>query len=167
MAKYLTPKLYPCRSGPLIFVIGALFFCQCKNYIGNPHATATPPRVVSVLGSAIQVEPAESWIGPKKKRVVLQVQKAGIAEYTVSLGTAPKVKLIKVEKCAQPDCLLLTLSLRKKVKPQKIPLFFNQGLHTFTYAHPLRSTSTNETEHKKPKMFRYHKPPQPINQLTN
>ena len=118
-----------------------LLFSQlwsCKNHLGNPHATVLTSRIVPALRLAdLRVEPANWWVGMQHHQVEILIHYPGLTAYTLTLGKASGVKLVKVEKGDSPNYLFVTLDISVKALPQRVPLIFTQGSNTFTHEFPL------------------------------
>lgn len=119
----------------LLFFLLSLF--SCKNFLGNPHKTPLPPRVVPAQNAHLRVEPANWWTGMKRNRVEILFQRAGLASYKVRLGKTDGVKMLKTEKGDSPNYLFITLEINAKAPQQKVPLIFSKGEYTFTHEFPV------------------------------
>ena len=123
------------------FFFFLLLFSQlwsCKNHLGNPHATVLTSRIVPALRLAdLRVEPANWWVGMQHHQVEILIHYPGLTAYTLTLGKASGVKLVKVEKGDSPNYLFVTLDISVKALPQRVPLIFTQGSNTFTHEFPL------------------------------
>ncbi len=117
----------------IVFSILLPFLPSCKNFFGNPHKVATPPRLVPALQIDLHAEPAGAWAGARRREIEVLFQYPGLATYQVRLGACERVKLLRVEPGDSPDCLTLTLRIGRKAPRQKVPVIFTNGLHTFTY----------------------------------
>ncbi len=110
-----------------------LFLPACRNVLGNPHKVATPPRIVPALHGDLSAEPASCRTGARRQEIEVLFQHPGLTAYTVRLGACIRVKLLRVEMGDSPDCLSVTLALGRKAPPQKVPVIFTNGIHTFTF----------------------------------
>ncbi|MBX2889490.1 MAG: glycoside hydrolase family 13 protein [Saprospiraceae bacterium] len=110
---------------------------SCKNFVGNPHPTPLPPRVVPITNADLRVEPANWWSGMKHNQVEILFQRADLASYQVKLGKTDGVKLLKVEKGDSPNYLFITLEITPKAPAQKVPIVFGKGENTFTHEYPI------------------------------
>lgn len=117
----------------LLFLFG---FLQCKNYWGNPYATAAAPKTVPV-SKEIRVEPASWWTGMQHNCVEIMVYQADVGSYAVALGPSKGVEIRKVEKEENPNYLCITLDISPRAKPQVVPLIFKKGSLSFTHAYPI------------------------------
>ncbi|MCC6283534.1 MAG: cyclomaltodextrinase C-terminal domain-containing protein [Saprospiraceae bacterium] len=125
-----------------------LLFClifslpACKDYMGNPYKTALSPRVVPVSNSDLRMEPALWWTGMQHNEVEILAQREDLASYTLELGAAKGIKLLKVEKGDSPNYLFITLQISEKALQQKVPLVFSKGTQIFTAEFPVYARNT-------------------------
>ncbi len=125
----------------IVLTAAGLFFslanASCNNFVGNPHRTPTPPRVVPITNADLRVEPANWWVGMKHNQVEILFQRPDLAAYEVKLGKTDGVKLLKVEKGDSPNYLFITLEISPKAQAQKVPIVFSKGANTFTHEYPI------------------------------
>jgi len=115
------------------FSVFLLFLPSCKNFFGNPHKVATPPRVVPAQQVELHAEPAGVHAGAGRREVEVLFQYPGLAAYRAQLGACVRVTLLRAEPGDSPDCLTLTLRIGRKAPPQKVPVVFTNGARTLTY----------------------------------
>ena len=113
------------------FSVFLLLLTSCKNFFGNPHKVATPPRVVPAQQVDLHAEPAGVYAGRREVEVLFQYP--GLAAYRARLGACERVTLLRAEPGDSPDCLTLTLRIGRKAPPQKVPVIFMNGARTLTY----------------------------------
>ena len=125
---------------PAILLLLLLF--SCKNFIGNPHRVAMPPRVVPALAGDVRIEPANWWTGMRHNRVEVLFRRAGLSEFQVRLGKSKGVKILAVEKGDSPNYVFVTLEISPKAKAQKVPVVFSKGDYVVTCEFPILDRSS-------------------------
>ncbi|MCB2380110.1 glycoside hydrolase family 13 protein [Hymenobacter sp. BT635] len=105
-------------------------------------AAATPAAaVVSVAkAAAIRIDPTFWWVGMKNPRLQLLVHSSGIGSSTVALSY-PGVMLEGTQKLANPDYLIVNLSISPEAKPGKLSLEF-RGAKKVKVSYELRARTT-------------------------
>lgn len=124
----------------MIFIAFILSFNLggCANYFGNPHSAPVATRIVPVWSdTAIRVEPLSWWTGMVHNQVELLVYFPQIQEYSVKLGPASGVRLIKDEMAESANYRFITLDIRAQAPPQRVPIVFSRGKESFTHEFPI------------------------------
>jgi glycosidase len=115
-----------------------LIFAHCKNFWGNPYPTPLSARVVPAFqNAALRVEPGNWWTGMRHNTVEIMVHWPDVASYSVKIGKAKGVKLLRSTKLESPNYLFLTLEISPKAPAQKVPLIFDKGSSSFTHEYPI------------------------------
>lgn len=123
-------------------IIPLLLLCCCSNHLaGNSHRKADAP-FIAPLEKDIRVEPANWWTGMKHNRVEIMIHGKDISFFTVSLGGAQGVKLIKTEKAESPNYLFVTIEISPKAKPQTVSIIFKRGNEKFAKPFPILARSS-------------------------
>ena len=73
----------------------------------------------------------------KHNRVEIMIHGKDISFFTVSLGGAQGVKLIKTEKAESPNYLFVTIEISPKAKPQTVSIIFKRGNEKFAKPFPI------------------------------
>ena len=115
-----------------------IFFMSCKDFVGNPHKNALPPRIVSVRKDNLKVEPAIWWTGIKSNQVEIVFRGAGLAAYEVRLEQPRGLKIKKVDKSGGLDMIRITLEIKESAPVQNAEWVFSKGKNTFTQEYPIR-----------------------------
>lgn len=120
-----------------LFLTLAISQTACANYLGNPHRSQTPPRIVPANNTEFRVEPGNWWVGLKNPHVELLVQRHDIGSYNVKIQKYKGVSLEKVEKTDNPNYVFLTLKIKPNAAPGKVSLLFEKAGFQFTHEYPL------------------------------
>ena len=120
------------------------FGVGCKDFVGNPHKKALPPRLVAVKKDSLQVEPASWYTGIKSNHVKILFQNPGLAEYEVHLVQTQGLKIRKVDKSERPDSIVITLEIKENAPAQKAEFVFSKGKKTITHEYPIRIRMGND-----------------------
>lgn len=111
---------------------------QCANFWGNPHRTATPSRVATVMQEPIRVEPANWWTGMKWNKVEVMIHRNEVKYFQVKMPYAKGVKILRVDTLESPNYLFLTLDIREDAPPQQLQLTFTRNTEVFTLEYPIK-----------------------------